>query len=85
MLEGAGKNNKNGAIWCKLDVPKYIITKLKINNLKDNKSTTKIVSEYDQEIPQSQTADLITIFFSWTNLDLFVITKINTFRIYKGV
>ena len=32
--------DKNGAIWCILSVPKYVIINLKINNFKDNKSTT---------------------------------------------
>ena len=31
---------KNGAIWSNLVVPKYVITNLKINDSKDNKSTT---------------------------------------------
>ena len=34
------KNDKNGAIWCILSVPKNVIMNLKINNFKDNKSTT---------------------------------------------
>ena len=34
------KNDKNGAIWRNMGVPKYVITNLKINNVKDNKSTT---------------------------------------------
>ena len=29
--------DKNGAIWCNLGVPKYAITKLKINIFKVNK------------------------------------------------
>ena len=40
---------------------------------------TKIVSEYDQEIPQSQ------IFFSKIYPDAHVSTKINTFTVCKGV
>ena len=32
--------DKNGAIWCNLGVPKYAITKVKINHFKVNKSTT---------------------------------------------
>ena len=36
------KNDKNGAIWCNLGVPKYVTTNLKIDNFKDNKSTTKL-------------------------------------------
>ena len=39
---------------------------------------TKIVSEYDQEIPQSQ------IFFSKIYPDAHVSTKINTFTVCKG-
>ena len=35
------KNNKNGAIWCILSVPKYDIIHLKINNFKDKKSGVK--------------------------------------------
>ena len=42
MLGGPENFDKNGAIWCNLDVPKYAITNLKNNNLKDNKSTTKL-------------------------------------------
>ena len=34
--------DKNGVIWCNVGVPKYVITNLKINNFKDNKSTTKL-------------------------------------------
>ena len=35
--------DKNGAIWCNLGVPKYAITKVKINHFKVNKSTrTKV-------------------------------------------
>ena len=34
-------NDKNGAIWCSLGVPKYVITNLNINNFKYNKTTTK--------------------------------------------
>ena len=34
------RGDKNGAIQCNLGVPKYAITKLKINNFKVNKSTT---------------------------------------------
>ena len=40
---------------------------------------TKIVSEYDQEIPQSQ------ICFSKIYPDAHVSTKINTFTVCKGV
>ena len=40
---------------------------------------TKIVSEYDQEIQQSQ------IFFSKIYPDAHVSTKINTFTVCKGV
>ena len=36
--------DKNGAIRCNLDVPKYAITKLKISNFKVNKSTTTKVN-----------------------------------------
>ena len=37
---------KNGAIWCNLGVPKYAITKLKINNFKVNKSRTTKVNRH---------------------------------------
>ena len=37
--------DKNGAIWCNLGVPKYAITKLKINNFKVKQSTTTKVNE----------------------------------------
>ena len=30
------KNDKNGATWCNLCVLKYVITNIKINDLKDN-------------------------------------------------
>ena len=36
--------DKNGAIWCNLGVPKYAITKVKINHFKVNKSTTTKVN-----------------------------------------
>ena len=32
--------DKHGVIWRILSVPKYVIMNLKINNFKDNKSTT---------------------------------------------
>ena len=32
-----GNFDKNGAIWCNLGVPKYAITKLKINTFMANK------------------------------------------------
>ena len=32
--------DKNGAIWCNLDLPKYVITYLKISNFKVTKLTT---------------------------------------------
>ena len=32
--------DKMSAIWCNLDVPKYVFTILKINNFKVTKSTT---------------------------------------------
>ena len=37
------KYDKNGVIWCNPSVPKYVITNLKINNFKDNKSTTTTI------------------------------------------
>ena len=46
MLGGSGgmvnrnKNDKNGAIWCNLGVPKYVIIKIKNHNFKRNKSNT---------------------------------------------
>ena len=42
MLGGGGvrKNDKYGTIWCILSVPKCVIINLKMNNCKDNKSTT---------------------------------------------
>ena len=52
--------DKNGAIWCNLGVPKYAITKLKINNFKVNKRiTTKVIA----------------IFIPEVNLDVHVIRK----------
>ena len=54
----------SGAIW---DVPKYVITSLKINNFKG----------------KNQQDNLITLFLLSINLDEHVSTKINTFRIYK--
>ena len=50
MLGGSGgmlpreNFDKNGAIWCNLGVPKYAITKLKINNFKVKQSTTTKVN-----------------------------------------
>ena len=52
--------DKNGAMWCNLSVPKYAITKLKINNFKVNKSTTTKVNCH---------------IFSEINLDVHVIRK----------
>ena len=63
-----GKNDKNGAIWCILSVPKYVIMNLKINNFKDNKSTPKT----------------IRIILSDINLDVHFSTKVNIFTFYKG-
>ena len=46
MLGGSGgmhpleNFDKNGAIWCNLGVPKYVITILKSNNFKVTKSKT---------------------------------------------
>ena len=45
--------DKNGVIWSNLSVPKYVITKLKINNFKG----------------KNQHENLIDIFLSQTNLD----------------
>ena len=40
VLWGSGKTfDKNGAIWCILSAPKYVIINRKINHFKDNKST----------------------------------------------
>ena len=61
--------DKNGAIWCNLGLPKYVITNLKINNFKEKRKPTK---------------NEIAIFLSNINLDEDVSTKINTFQIYKG-
>ena len=36
------KNDKNSAIWGNLDVPKYAITSLNINNFNDKSTTTKL-------------------------------------------
>ena len=49
-------------------VPKYVITNLKINNFKDNKSTRKRYFRI----------------FSQMNINEHVSTKINIFRIDKG-
>ena len=74
MLGGSGmlpreNFDKNGAIWCNLGVPKYAITKLKINNFKVKQSTTTKVNCH---------------IFPEVNLDVGY-TKSNTFRSYKGV
>ena len=47
----------------------YVITNLKINNFKE----------------KNQQENVIAIFLSQINLDEHVSTKINKFRIYKGV
>ena len=49
-------------------VPKYVISNLKINNFKGNKSTRKVNG----------------IFLFKINVDEHVSMKINTFGIYKG-
>ena len=59
---------KNGAIWCNLGVPKYVITDLKINNFKGNKSTA---TKFNSDI------------FSPINLDVHVSIK-KILRMYKG-
>ena len=61
--------DKNGAIWCILSAPKYVIINLKINNFLDNKSTTQICA----------------IFFSKINPNAYNNTKINTFTFYRGM
>ena len=62
---------KSGEIWCIISVPKYVIINLKINDFKDNKSTTQILCHL----------------FSKINPDAHVSTKINTFTLnfYDGV
>ena len=60
--------DKNGVIGAILDVPKYVIISLKINNFKG----------------KNQQENLIAIFLSPINLDEHASTKINIFRIYKG-
>ena len=61
--------DKNGAIWCNLGRPKVCYYQPKINNFK---------GKNEQE-------NLIAILPSKINLDEHVSTKVNTFRIYKGV
>ena len=51
--------DKNGAMWCILSVPKYAITKLKINNL-------RLINKQQK---------LIAIFFPEVNPDVHVIRK----------
>ena len=65
-----GKNDKNGASWSILSVPKYVIMNLKMNNFKDNKSTT--------------TTKIFAIILSNINLYEHVITKVNILIFYKG-
>ena len=52
--------DKNGAMCCNLSVPKYAITKLKINNL-------RLINQQQQK--------LIAIYFPEVNLDVHVIRK----------
>ena len=63
------KNDKNGAIWCILSVPKYVIINLKINNF----------------FIINQQPKFCDVFFSKINPDAHVSTKIDTFIFYKGV
>ena len=59
--------DKNGAILCILSVPKLVIINLKINNF----------------LLINQQPKYCAIFFSKTNPDLRLGTKINTFTFYK--
>ena len=55
--------------WCILSVPKYVIIHLKINYLKNDKSTTtKTIPHISNNI----------------NADVRVSTKVNTFTFYMG-
>ena len=66
MLGGSGgmvnrnKNDKNGAIWCNLGVPKYVIIKIKI-------TTLSVINQIQQ--------NLIGIFSSPINEDVHVCMK----------
>ena len=55
--------------WCIMSFPKCIVINLKINNFKDNKSTTKRSFRH--------------IFLQYHSAE-YVSTKINTFAFYKG-
>ena len=75
MLGGPGhapppppQNDKNGAIWCILGVPKYAIINLKINNF-------RIINQQHK---------FCAIFFSEINPDAHISTKMNTITFYKG-
>ena len=61
------KNDKNGAIWCNLGVPKYVITNLKSTILRIRTKTTKLNCH---------------IFVLDRSRSTFLSTKINTFRIH---
>ena len=41
---------KNGAIWFILSIPKHVIINLKINNVKDNKLTIKLLTIFFSNI-----------------------------------
>ena len=71
MLGGSGKFDKNGAVWCILNVPKFVIINLKINIF----------------LIINQQPKFCAIFFSKINKinpDAHFGTKINTFTFYKG-
>ena len=57
-----GKNHKNGAIWCILSVPKYVIMNLKITNFKDDESTTKIIRIFSNINPDVHASTKINTF-----------------------
>ena len=63
------KNEKNDVILCNLGVQKYVITNVKITIL-------MVINQQQQ--------NLFTIFPSPFKEDVYVCSKINTFRVLKG-
>ena len=71
MLGGPpGKIDKNGAIWCILGVPKFVIMDLNSIDFKDNNSTTTKIIRHS---------------FRQYKSHMHVSTKVNIFTLYKGV
>ena len=83
MLGGSGgglppeKMDKNGVIWCNLDVPKYVIRNLKINNFNDKSATTTKLNCHIFLLDQSRCLSIVLIPHGGRQADLHVSMKIH--------